>query len=90
MKDDEDIETMFLRSQTLVPGLQVLNKSYTIPDHVNNIFRSLPVRYRPKVIAIQEVKDLNTPSLEILINNIQIHEIKHSGMNMLRSQSLLL
>ncbi|MCI37088.1 serine/threonine protein kinase SRPK1, partial [Trifolium medium] len=34
MKEDEEIETMFARFQTLVSGLQVLKKSYTVADHV--------------------------------------------------------
>jgi len=34
MKDDEDIETMFSRFQTLSFGLQVLSKSCTTTDHV--------------------------------------------------------
>jgi hypothetical protein len=44
MKDDEDIETMFARFQTLVSGLQVLKKSYIVPDHVKKILRSLPAK----------------------------------------------
>jgi hypothetical protein len=47
MKDDEDIETLFLRFQTPVYVMQVLNKSYTTSDHVKKIMRSLPVRWRP-------------------------------------------
>jgi hypothetical protein len=42
MKEDEDIEIMYSRFQTLVSGLQVLNKSYYVLDHVNKILRSLP------------------------------------------------
>jgi hypothetical protein len=42
MKDGEDIETMFARFQTLVSGLLVLKKSYTVADHVKKILRSLP------------------------------------------------
>ena len=75
MKEDEDIETMFSRFQILVSGLQVLNKSYTTSDHVKKILRSLPIRYKQKVIAIQEAKDLNTLSLESLIINLHILEI---------------
>ncbi|MCI18691.1 aspartyl-tRNA synthetase [Trifolium medium] len=65
MKENEDIETMFARFQTLVSRLQVLKKSYTTSDHVKKILRSLPSKWRPKVTAIQEVKDLMTLSLRI-------------------------
>jgi hypothetical protein len=76
MKEDEDIETMFARFQTLVSGLQVLKKSYTTPDHVKKILRSLPVKWRPKVTAIQESKNLNDLSLENLISSLKSHELE--------------
>jgi len=41
MKEDEDSETMHSRFQTLVSGLQVLKKIYTIPDNVKQILKSL-------------------------------------------------
>ena len=40
MKEDESIETMYSRFQTLVSGLQILKKSYVASDHVNKILRS--------------------------------------------------
>jgi len=56
MKDDETIEEMYSRFQTLVSGLQILKKSYVASDHVSQILRSLPARWRPKVTAIEEIK----------------------------------
>jgi len=78
MKEDESIETMYSRFQTLVSGLQILKKSYVASDHVNKILRSLPAKWRPKVTAIEEVKDLNTLSVEDLISSLKYHEI---GLN---------
>jgi len=52
MKDDESIEQMYSRFQTLVSGLHILKKSYVASDHVSKIRRSLPARWRPKVTAI--------------------------------------
>ena len=78
MKVDESIGTMYARFQTLVSGLQILKKSYVVSDHVNKIMRSLPVKWRPKVIAIEEAKDLNTLSVEDLISSLKCHEI---GLN---------
>ena len=54
MKEDESIETMYSRIQTLVSGLQILKKSYVASDHVNKILRSLPVKWRPKVTGSEE------------------------------------
>ncbi|KAK2373923.1 hypothetical protein QL285_074924 [Trifolium repens] len=75
MKDGEDIETMFSRFQVLVSGLQVLNKSYTVADHVKKILRSLPPKWRPKVTAFQEAKDLDEVTLEDLISSLKSHEM---------------
>ena len=63
MKDDESIEAMYSRFQTLVYGLQILMKSYVASDHFSKILRSLPARWRPKLTAIEEAKDLNTLSV---------------------------
>jgi len=78
MKEDESIEAMYSRFQTLVSGLQILKKSYVASDHVNKILRSLPAKWRPKVTAIEEAKDLNTLSVEDLISSLKCHEI---GLN---------
>lgn len=42
MEEEESIETMFSRFQILVAGLKVLDKDYSISDHVKKIIRSLP------------------------------------------------
>jgi len=78
MKEDESIEQMYSRFQTLVSGLQILKKSYVASDHVSKILRSLPARWRPIVTAIKEAKDLNTLSVEDLVSSLKVHEI---GLN---------
>lgn len=69
MENDESIETNVSRFQIFVSVLQVLSKSYTTSDHVNKILRSILFRYKPKVTAIQEAKDLNNINLESMISN---------------------
>lgn len=61
MKEDQDIETMYSRFQTLFFGLQGPKKRYVAPNHVNKILTSLLARLRPKVTTIQEAKDLENP-----------------------------
>lgn len=90
MKEDEDIETMFSRFQVLLSGLHVLNKIYITFDHLKNILRSVPVKYRPKVTAIQEAKELNTISLESLIRNLQNQQMELIGYEFKINQSLLI
>ncbi|GAU49294.1 hypothetical protein TSUD_89190 [Trifolium subterraneum] len=75
MKPEEDIQTMFSRFQTLVSNLRILKKSYTTSDHVWKILNSLTDKWRPKVTAIEEAKDLETITLESLISNLKSHEM---------------
>jgi len=75
MKDDESIEEMYLRFQTIVSRLQILKKSYVASDHLSKILRSLPARWRPKVTAIDETKYLNTLSVEDLVSSLKVHKI---------------
>jgi len=42
---------------------------------VSKILRSLPARWRPKVTAIEEAKDLNTLSVEDLVSSLKVHEL---------------
>ncbi|KAK2436266.1 bromodomain-containing protein [Trifolium repens] len=77
MKDNENIESMNSRFKILVSGLQVLKRSYTTSNHARNILRSL--RWRPKVTAIQEAKDLDTLGLEEMIGSLMSHEIELSS-----------
>jgi len=75
MKEDENIQAMYSRFQTLVFGLQILKKIYVASDHVKKILRSLLAKWRPKVTTIEEAKDLNTLSLEDLISSLKCHDI---------------
>ena len=79
MKEDKDIKNMFSRFQTLVFGLQVLNKSYIVSDHVKKILRSLSAKLRPKVTSIHDTKDTNKHSLENLISSLKSHEMELIG-----------
>jgi len=76
MEDDEAVEVMFSRFQTLIAGLKVLDKGYTTADHVKKIVRSLPKKWRPMVTALKLSKDLNNISLEELVSSLRSHEIE--------------
>lgn len=57
--EDEIVESIFLRFQTLVISLNVLDKGYTTVDHVKKIIISLPKKWRPMVTSLKVSKDLN-------------------------------
>jgi hypothetical protein len=76
MEEYENIEEMFSRFQTLVAGLEVLNKGYTTVDHVKKIIRSLPQKWRPMVTALKVSRDLNNTTLEEIISSLRSYEIE--------------
>lgn len=76
MEKEESVESMFSRFQTLVAGLEVLDKGYSTSDHVKKIIKSLPKKWRPMVTALKLSKYLNKLTLEELIISLRSHEIE--------------
>jgi len=74
MKDDESIEEMYSRFQTLVSGLQILKKRYVASDHESKILRSLPARwcntpFPNNVILIYIIRVNHKRSITLLFKN---------------------
>ncbi|GJZ14055.1 retrovirus-related pol polyprotein from transposon TNT 1-94 [Tanacetum coccineum] len=44
-------------------------------NHVRKFLRALPTKWRPKVTAIEESKDLSTLPLDELIGNLKVYEV---------------
>ncbi|XP_057418486.1 uncharacterized protein LOC130712685 [Lotus japonicus] len=76
MKENESIDDMFGIFQTVVNGLRNLDRKYENVDQITKILRCLPRRWRPKVTAIQEAKDLSTLKLKDLLGSLKVHEIE--------------
>lgn len=76
MEDNENVEIMSSRFQTLVARLKVLDKGYSIIDHVNKIIKSLPKIWRLMVTALKLSKDLNNTFIEELVSSLRSHEIE--------------
>ncbi|RDX93991.1 hypothetical protein CR513_23677, partial [Mucuna pruriens] len=53
MEDNETIDIMFERFQTIINNLILLGKSYNNYDHIKFFLRSLARRWRPQVIALR-------------------------------------
>ena len=60
----ETIGDMFIRFTEIINELKSLGKDYSNSDLICKILRSLSKAWEAKVIAIQEVKDLNKLTLE--------------------------
>ncbi|GAV83569.1 UBN2 domain-containing protein, partial [Cephalotus follicularis] len=74
MHDNESISDMFTRFTTIINSLKNLDKSYSNQELVRKILRCLPKSWTPKMIAIEEAKDLSTLPLEQLLGSLMTHE----------------
>nr|KYP72938.1 hypothetical protein KK1_005543 [Cajanus cajan] len=76
MEENESIQTMFGRFQTIVNELSFLGRTYDNFDHINKLLHSLPRKWRPQVITLKASKNLEKLSLEELIGLLKIHELE--------------
>uniref|UniRef100_A0A151UDI8 Retrovirus-related Pol polyprotein from transposon TNT 1-94 n=1 Tax=Cajanus cajan TaxID=3821 RepID=A0A151UDI8_CAJCA len=51
MEENESIQTMFGRFQTIPNELSFLGKTYDNFDHIDKLLRSLPKKWKPQVTA---------------------------------------
>ena len=66
MSDDESFDEFYSKLNDIVNSTYKLGEIYDQPQIVRKIFRSLTEKFRPKVIAITESKDVDS----ILINEL--------------------
>ncbi|GJT42607.1 retrovirus-related pol polyprotein from transposon TNT 1-94 [Tanacetum coccineum] len=72
--DDETIDCAFSRFNTIITSLKALDESFSSRNHVRKFLRALPSKWRPKVTAIEESKDLSKLSLDELVGNLKVYE----------------
>ncbi|GKE04586.1 hypothetical protein Tco_1396604 [Tanacetum coccineum] len=73
--DDETIDCAIARFITIITSLKSLNESFSSRNHVRKFLRALPTKWRPKVLTIEESKDLSTQLLDELIGNLIVYEV---------------
>nr|KYP43265.1 hypothetical protein KK1_035293 [Cajanus cajan] len=76
MEENESIQTMYGRFQTIVTEISFLGRTYDNFDHIDKLLRSLPRKWRPQVIALKASKNLENLSLEELIGLLKVHELE--------------
>uniref|UniRef100_A0A151UF84 Retrovirus-related Pol polyprotein from transposon TNT 1-94 n=1 Tax=Cajanus cajan TaxID=3821 RepID=A0A151UF84_CAJCA len=76
MEENESIQTMFRRFQTIVNELSFLGRTYENFDHIDKLLRSLPRKWRPQVTALRASKNLKNLSLEEIIGLLKVHELE--------------
>ncbi|GJY47675.1 retrovirus-related pol polyprotein from transposon TNT 1-94, partial [Tanacetum coccineum] len=75
ISEDESIDSAFARFNTIITSLKALDEGYSSKNYVRKFLRALHPRWRAKVTAIKESKDLASLSLDELIGNLKVHEM---------------
>nr|GEX00859.1 zf-CCHC domain-containing protein/UBN2 domain-containing protein [Tanacetum cinerariifolium] len=72
---DESIDSAFARFSTIITSLKALDEGYSSKNYARKILRALHLKWREKVTAIDESKDLTSLSLDELIEILKVHEM---------------
>ncbi|GJW43293.1 zf-CCHC domain-containing protein [Tanacetum coccineum] len=75
ISEDESIDSAFARFNTIITSLKSLDEGYSSKNYVRKFLRALHPKWREKVMAIEESKDLTSLSLDELIGNLKVHEM---------------
>ncbi|GJT53132.1 retrovirus-related pol polyprotein from transposon TNT 1-94 [Tanacetum coccineum] len=75
ISEDESIDSAFARFNTIITSLKALDEGYSSKNYVRKFLRALHLKWRAKVTAIEESKDLTSLSLDELIGNLKVHKM---------------
>nr|GEV29247.1 UBN2 domain-containing protein [Tanacetum cinerariifolium] len=75
LRIDESIDSAFARFNTIITSLKTLDECYSSKNYVRKFLIALHPRWRAKVTAIKESKDVTSLSLDELIGNLKVHEM---------------
>ncbi|GJY97692.1 hypothetical protein Tco_0514602 [Tanacetum coccineum] len=77
----KSIDSAFARFNTIITSIKALDEGYSSKNYIRKFLRALHPKWREKVIAIEELKDLTSLSLDELSGNLKAHEmiIKNVG-----------
>ncbi|GKB67924.1 zf-CCHC domain-containing protein [Tanacetum coccineum] len=65
----------YIKSKDLDLCLKALDEGYSSKNYVRKFFRALLSKWRSKVMAIEESKDLTSLSVDELIRNLKVHKM---------------
>ncbi|GKB22911.1 hypothetical protein Tco_0862312, partial [Tanacetum coccineum] len=72
---EETINSSFARFNFIVTSLKSLGQDYSSKNHVRTFLRVLQLKWRAKVMDIEETKDLATLPIDELIGNLKFYEM---------------
>ncbi|KAK5775507.1 hypothetical protein PVK06_043404 [Gossypium arboreum] len=75
VKPEEGINEMSNHFTHIINALKALGKTYLNKEMVKKMLNSLPTSWEPKVMAIEESKDLNSLSIDDLIGSLLTYKI---------------
>ncbi|GJY20716.1 hypothetical protein Tco_0393282 [Tanacetum coccineum] len=73
--EEESIDSGFARFNTIITSLKALDEGFCSKNYVRKFLRALHPKWRAKVIAIKESKDLPSLALDELIGNLKVHKV---------------
>ena len=76
MNEVEDITSLFLKVAEIVNNMKSLGEPIKECVIVQNILRSLPSRFNPKVSAIEETTNWETLTMNQLLGNLTAYEMR--------------
>ncbi|GKA50532.1 retrovirus-related pol polyprotein from transposon TNT 1-94 [Tanacetum coccineum] len=68
-------DSAFARFNTIITSLKALDEGYSSKNYVRKFLRALHPKWRAKVTAIEESKDLTSLFLDELIGNLKVYEM---------------
>ncbi|GJY39464.1 zf-CCHC domain-containing protein [Tanacetum coccineum] len=71
----ETIYSGFTRFNAIVTSLKSLDPDYSSKIHLRKFIRALPLKWRAKVTAIEEAKNMATLPLNELVRNLKVYEM---------------
>ncbi|GJQ95329.1 retrovirus-related pol polyprotein from transposon TNT 1-94 [Tanacetum coccineum] len=72
--EEESIDNAFAKFNTIITSLKALDESFSSKNCVRKFLRALHPKWRAKVTAIEESKNLTTLPLDELIGNLKVYE----------------
>ncbi|GJX28793.1 zf-CCHC domain-containing protein [Tanacetum coccineum] len=75
ISEDESIDSAFARFNVIITSLKALDEGCSSKNYVRKFLRALHPKWRAKVTAIEESKNLTKISLDELIGNLKVHEM---------------
>ncbi|GKB41347.1 hypothetical protein Tco_0886289 [Tanacetum coccineum] len=73
--EEESIDSGFARFNTITTILKALDEGFSSKNYVRKFLRALHPKWRAKVTAIEESKNLSSLALDELIGNLKVHEV---------------